>query len=53
MRLLDNPYWETGYNAYFNGIARDKNPHDATFDENLFELWQEGWDCADSDTDDN
>lgn len=51
MKKLSNPTWNKGYDAYFDGTPRGQNPHDQTLDENLFELWEEGWDAADSDDD--
>jgi ribosome modulation factor len=50
MRLLNNPPWEKGYNAYTLSIKRDDNPYPE--DSEDFELWLEGWNCADSDYDD-
>jgi len=49
-RQLDNPTWNAGYDAYFNGANRDDNP----FPEGSVEedVWDEGWDTADSDADD-
>jgi ribosome modulation factor len=52
MRRLNNRYWEQGYDAYLDGKKRENNPFDPDRDENLYELWQEGWDCADTDSDD-
>lgn len=51
MRKLDNPYWEAGYQAYHDMVKRTDNPFAEDSPES--EAWDEGWDCADSDTDDN
>lgn len=50
MRQLDNPIWEAGYEAYHNMVARTANPYPEDSQES--DTWDDGWDCADSDTDD-
>jgi ribosome modulation factor len=50
MRKLDNPIWNKGYEAYAEGVSRNENPYKE--DTQAFDDWQEGWDCADSDFDD-
>lgn len=47
---LDNSTWDAGYNAYFDGIGREENPHPEGSVTN--EDWEDGWDTADSDSDD-
>jgi ribosome modulation factor len=44
--------WEKGNDAYYDGITRDDNPYDEESQESAFEAWENGWDQADSDCDD-
>lgn len=41
-RQIDNPEWNAGYEAYFDGEPRDESRSDE---------WIDGWDAADSDDD--
>lgn len=50
MRNIGNKYWEEGYKAYFDCISRKNNPYRIASTE--FDLWEDGWDNADSDCDD-
>lgn len=47
---IDNPIWDAGYNAYFDLVPRDDNPHPEGSQE--ADDWDDGWDTADSDSDD-
>ena len=50
-RIEDNPNYDAGYEAYWNGETRDSHiihPGESQAEED----WLEGWDQADSDIDD-
>jgi ribosome modulation factor len=49
MRNFDNKAFSLGYTDYFSNVSRNNNPYDEDSPE--FELWEEGWDTADSDDD--
>ena len=50
MRHLESEVWNKGYDAYWDYIPRCENPYDE--DTLAFDEWNEGWDSADSDCDD-
>lgn len=47
---LDNLVWNKGYSAYFDGLSRNQNPYEEDLID--FDDWENGWDQADSDCDD-
>lgn len=49
-RQIDNPYWNAGYEAYHAGVQRNDVPY--LEDSAEYDIWQDGWDTADSDADD-
>lgn len=49
LRQLDNPIWEAGYNAYHDGLKLEDNPYFE--DDERFEMWESGFECADADDD--
>lgn len=48
-RKEGNPDWDFGYEAYLKGDNRDSNPKP---EGQAFDDWEEGWDTADCDIDD-
>lgn len=49
MDNFEDAAWNKGYEAYFDGVPRDQNPHDE--DNDLHDHWLNGWDKADSNDD--
>ena len=43
---------EAGYEAYFDGSAKDENPYCQETQVDAFETWETGWLKADADCDD-
>ncbi len=49
MHKIGNKYWEEGYNAYHEGVSLDGNPYAENTE--ACNLWEQGWEAADADTD--
>ncbi len=44
--MTDHEAFEEGYDDYWDGVAREDNPHDQQQEPAKHESWDEGWRAA-------
>jgi ribosome modulation factor len=41
--MADRDSYDEGYDAYWEGLDREANPHDAEQEPERHNFWEEGW----------